>query len=287
MININKFILLTLFLILVLSETQLWKYTFITALLLLIILLSFVKETTNEFYGFLGPLALLLLIPVISSLLNLELNNNYLILRDGYYFIKPLLFILLGSLIYLKIKNLEELLKVFLIASIVITLYKMSQLLFNPQLFLQLDIGSRSERYYNRMAIFAVAIIVYCRASGIQIFNKNIENIILLLSVTSVIISFTRSIYLALFFVLFILFVRNIKVIKLLFYANIFFISLVLFFSSAFLAEDINIIETDNDSSLIGKSLNSLNEVLIRNYSSNAQILTNWRGYEAFLGLQK
>jgi hypothetical protein len=287
MININKLTLLILFLILVLSETPFWKYTIPTALPLLAMLLFFVKEATKEFYSFLAPLALLLLIPMITSLLNLDLDSNYFILRDGYYFIQPLLFILIGSLIYFKIDDLQQLLKTFLIASFVVTIFKMSHLLMNPHLFLSLDIGSRGERYYNRTAILSVAIIVYGKVSDTRILKTSYENIILIFSIITVIISFTRSIYLALFFILFLLFIKNIKAIKLFFYTNIFFVLIILFSSSAFLSQNINIIQTSNDSSLLGKSLNSLNEVLIRSYNSNAEILTNWRGYEAFLGLQK
>jgi len=280
----NSFINIYLALLLLVAQTEISRYVFFLTFPLWLILL-YIKNKVNVFSQT-EPLylILILLIGLCSSIAHLAEYNFYFISRDIIYFIQAPIFIMLGMLLYAYTNNLRVLLKIIVLSSLSITLYNFSELIVNPSIIFQIGIDTRfSINVSNPSSLLTFIIIFYARKYNYKIFKKNYEIIIMLLSLLSISLSFSRTLYLLFIIAISIDYLNKSKLMKKAYYASIILVLFVIFGGSMLSVE----YNTIDDVTLITKFQHSIYEMAVHSYDRLDEINNNWRGFEAYLGLSK
>lgn len=276
---IKKEIFFTVYLSMLLLVSQLFGYVsfFIAAPL-------FIFAYVYKFiYRDISYLYIIFIIGLIAGYINLYEGMYYFYIRDAFYFIQAPLFILLGGYLGYLYKNEKLLIQLIVLTTFIVTVYKLSGLLFNPLLILNIGLEARyTADLWNSMAIITVLVLWSAKKSKLQVFNEHYDNIILYASLVSVVISFSRTNYAVVLIVYFLPLIEKYKWLKKLFILISFFIVFVMF-GGALFQNEVGM----QGFTFLDKTLNSLSEVTVREYNNIYDISHNWRGYEAYLGLEK
>ena len=286
MISLNKKkpLLFYLTVLMILSQTP-WAIAVVFLAIPLLIHLKPTK-TQRDSLAFKKTLFLKLILVVgfISSLFHLLKYDFYYFGRDIMYFIQAPIFIIIGIYLRENIINFKMLLKAILLSSFVVTIYKLIELTLNPALFFQLGLETRYEySLSNSTALLVFTILFYARKSKFKLFKNSIEWLIMSISLFSVAISFSRTSYIILLVILIIPIIRKYKYILKIYWVTVFSV-LFIIFGGLFISFESNALENFTFQS---KMSHSLEEIIVKDYETNFEIMTNWRGYEAFLGLSK
>ena len=280
--KIKNILLTNTLLILILSQTVLAKIVLFFAIPLVFLLkINILNKYALKTILFLN---ILIITGFISGLIHIVKYDYYFFFRDIMYFLQVPFFILIGMYLYSNIKNYLLLLQVIVLSSISVTIFKLFNLFLDPSLFLKLGLVTRYEYdLSNPTALLVFAIILYARKIGYKIFNNYIELLFLYLSLFSIIISFSRTSYVFLLITLIVPFIYRGKKIILLFFSSIIMVLFIIF--GGLISNENTTYSQGN--TFQSKVIHSLDEMVIKNYTSTMEISHNWRGYEAYLGLTK
>jgi len=281
---LKKFILNYVFILLVISQINPFnRYTLFLGLPLLILLVF--KHSKIESAGLkkVTYLFLILFLGAFSGLINLTEHNLYFTLRDIMYFIQAPIFILIGILLYKEIDNLKQLVKIIIISSTVVSVYKLFSLIVNPSLIFHLGLESRYlYDLSNPSALIAFTLLYYFSFYNIQLFSRKIKFLLYVISIISIIVSFSRTLYILFLLIILLKYIMNSKIIFKAYFASVLLVFFLIFGGSLFEKTS-----NYNQSSIIDKMSHSLEEAVIREYKTLVDINNNWRGFEAYMGLKK
>lgn len=220
----------------------------------------------------------------LVGIVHLAEYDLYYFSRDIMYFIQAPIFIIIGFYMSKNIIDFRELIRIVVISSLVITIYKLIELVLNPALLTQLGLETRYEySLSNATALLAFTILFYARICKFKLFENFQEWLMMSISLFSVAISFSRTDYfLLLVMILIPLINKSIYILKI-YWLTVFVVVLIIF-GGFFIKVESSAIEEDTFQSKIN---HSFNEILVQDYETSFEISQNWRGYEAFLGLTK
>ena len=268
----------------IISQIELARFALFVAIPLLVILI--IRHLTINPFGFkkVSLLACIVLLGFLSGLVHLHEYNLYYFTRDIMYFIQALVFIVLGIFLYEEIKDFKKILKIIVLSSFAITLYKLTYIIADPTILLLSFIDIRYEySLSNDMALIALIILFYSRKIKYKLFNSMIDFSIMALSILSIAVSFSRTIYVLVLITLIIPYITKTKILLM---GYVMFTMLILFiiFGGLFINSEAG---GTQGSDFQSKMMHSLEEMTVRDYDNIVEINHNWRGFEAYLGLQK
>lgn len=283
-LNKNNPILWYLFVLMILSQTPWTKAVIFLAIPLLIHLELHKNKKDSLASNKVFLLKLIVFIGFVSGLLHFLEYDLYYFGRDIMYFIQAPVFILMGIYLCKNIQDYKVLIKAIVLSSILITIYKLIELSINPSLIFKLGLVTRYEYdLSNPTALLAFIILFYARKLEIKLFKNFIEWLIMVVSLFSVIISFSRTFYILLLVLIIIFYISKYKLILKIYWFTV-FCALFVVFGGLFL--NVNS-ESSQGSTFQSKMSHSLDEIIVKDYRTSYEINQNWRGYEAFLGLSK
>ncbi|QXV66387.1 hypothetical protein INP83_04705 [Mucilaginibacter sp. 21P] len=224
----------------------------------------------------------ILIIPVVLGMFAGFSNNNYLILKDFYYFMLPVLFILAGILLACHLK-IHEFLKVLVYAGLI------TSLLVTGISVYYIGVGSLTDPYSAHYAVgivgtpgppVALAILLLTKKFNIKLFSRFYFNLFVVVNAFGIYMCASRT-YLIITLCFVMLLVAD--KLKRQWVLPVSFIVVVLV---SFVPLDI-FKPTQSSTSFIDKLLGSFNELSIGNYSTEEDINTKYRGYESFMALNQ
>ncbi|WP_147322011.1 hypothetical protein [Mucilaginibacter conchicola] len=224
----------------------------------------------------------ILIIPVVLGLFAGFSNNNYLILKDFYYFLLPVIFILAGILLACRLE-IGVFLKTLIYAGVLTSLLVTSISVY------YMGMGSLSDPYSAHYAIgivgtpgppIALAALLLTRKFNIKLFSKFYFNLFVAINAFGIYMCASRT-YLIITLCFVMLLVAD--KLKRQWVLPVSFIVIVLI---SLLPLDI-FRPNQSSTSFIDKILGSFNELSIGNYSTEEDINTKYRGYESFMALNQ
>jgi hypothetical protein len=267
-----------------LAQTELSKWVIFLAVPLYVHLELNKSKNDSNLKRILKLLNLILFIGLFSGFLHILNYDLYFFGRDIMYFAQAPIFILLGIYLCRNSSDYHLLLRLTVITSFIITIYKLIELIVNPTLIFQLGLYTRYEYdLSNPTALVAFIILFYARLIKIKLFNRKLENLFLWISLFSVIISFSRTFYVLLLVLILVYFIKKKESVFKLYWGIVIFSLFIIFGGLIFDIESSSL----DESTFKSKVNHSLTEIVVRDYKTQIDILQNWRGYEAFMGLQK
>lgn len=224
----------------------------------------------------------ILIIPVVLGLFAGFSNNSYLILKDFYYFLLPVLFILAGILLACRLP-IDEFLKTLIYAGVLTSVLVTSISVY------YMGIGSLSDPYSAHYAMgivgtpgppIALAALLLTKKFNITLFTRSRFNFFLAINSLGVYMSASRTyVIITLCFMMLLIADRM----KRRWILPLSFIIIIVFSSLP-----IEIFKPNETStSFVDKLLGSFNELSIGNYSTDEDINTKYRGYESFMALNQ
>lgn len=279
---IHNFIIIYTYLLLVISQIPiLSKITiFLTLPFMLFLILRHPKISTFSLKKLL-PFIILILIALFMGLSKINDIEMYYFGRDIMYYFQPLVFIVTGIYLFIEIRDYKKILKILIFSSSIVTLYFLLDLIKNPEILLESSLKIRYEyQISNFSSITTILLLHYSRNLYDQLFNKYIYMFLLFISYLSLVLSFSRTNYLILLIILLFYIFKRKKIIWSMYISAIFIVFIVLFGSNFK-----NIKEGNQGTTFLAKLTNSFNEIYVQDYYTKEDIIQNWRGYEAFLGL--
>jgi hypothetical protein len=205
-------------------------------------------------------------------------NQSLLITKDIFYFLSPILVFAFGQVFALHF-TISEYIKY----SIIISIFLGIVFLFNIDSSAKYESISELKEEQGMPSYFTILALSLCLISiRYKIFplTNKLKIVILFLSLI-VLLAFSRTFILVL--ILLLLFGFN----QLRFNKNFTFKFIAISLVSTFSYLAILDVGTTDRTTFIGKISTSIKEISFSNYSSNADINQNWRGFEAFKGLQQ
>lgn len=204
------------------------------------------------------------------------------IMRDIYIFIVPVVSILLGQLVYKSIRNITEIIKIVIICGIISSYIYMFKYIVNfgfnlAYIFTIRDqIGSIS--YVSMIALVLIIANLKYRLFTFRFKKLMIINVIILF--LNLIICFSRASILFVFILMFFLFdLSKLKKSVKMIITIIAMLSILNVYTFKYPDSNVAI--------FMGKLYNSMDEILIQDYSTEKQINDNWRGYEGYMAMKK
>lgn len=239
------------------------------------ILLFILKKTISK------KLLLILSIPTLLIILGLlSTSTTYIIkdiLRDFVYYIQPILILVSGYFFAYKIRNLEEVIKIFILLGIVFSFFHFIDIALHPEYLTSNDDIFKDRIKSSFVVPLALSLLlINMKYKIIHISSKKNLLFLLILSL-SVFLNFSRTMII----VAAIIYIIGANVIK--FNIKTFIIGLVSTIS-IFAILNFMTISNNGERSLLTKFTHSIEEVTLSNYTSEKDINENWRGYESFRG---
>jgi hypothetical protein len=224
----------------------------------------------------------ILLIPVVLGLFAGFSNDTYLIFKDFYYFLLPVLFILAGILLACRLK-IDEFLKTLVYAGLIISVLVTSISVY------YMGFGSIGDPYSAHYAMgivgspgppLALAILLLAKKFNITLFTRGRFNLFVAINIFGVYMCASRTYLLITLCFMMLLVADKIKRQWIIPVATLIIIIV-------FLLPDDIFRPTGTSTSFTDKILGSFNEVSIGNYNTEEEINTKYRGYESFMALNQ
>ncbi len=208
--------------------------------------------------------------------------NPYFVLRDVFYFFAPIALLLLGFRMGKRAADARPLLNAMLVVFTLVSLYQNRSLLFGGGLG-EFTISARYELGLNSdVATLAFVIVMTSMAFGHALGSPGRTRFLLLINLFFVVASFSRANLGVVVISSSLQFLRR----RWLGFTAVIigFILLVLPLVASMMVVPER--DTSVTESFMQKVAGSLSEIAIRDYDTLAGINTNWRGYEAFMGMK-
>lgn len=221
---------------------------------------------------------------IIIGLLNSLVEDKfdwYYFFRDFFYFLQPVIIVFFGIyLARLNGSNNDYFAKSLVISIFFICMYGFLGFFMNPEIVFNLGLESRySTTIGNVDALFGLLILFNYPN---KLFSGVVTFVLYVVFFVSLILTFSRTYYVVLLFLVFVPYV-NLR------YKNIISMMFLLYvFVNLFIGSVFEVKAADfSDATFISKLSQSFYEILIRDFDYLDEINSNWRGYEAFLGIKK
>lgn len=224
----------------------------------------------------------ILIIPVVFGLFAGFANNSYLILKDFYYFLLPVLFILTGILLACRL-TIDVFLKTLIYAGVV------TSVLVTCISVYYMGFGSLSNPYAAHYAIgivgtpgppVALGALLLTRKFNIKLFTNLRFNLFLAVNALGVYMCASRTYLIIMLCFLLLLIADKIKKQWIL---PVSFVIIIMVFLLPF---DV-FRPTATSNSFLDKLFGSFNELSIGNYNTEEDINMKYRGYESFMALNQ
>ena len=273
MISVNKIIYILICLFLIVNYFLTTEFTFIISFIA--VLVSFWGR------GFTGYHREIITIPalfILLGLINCLGNKSELIFKDFYYFLNPIIVFSFGyiSAYYISITKFFRI--IILLGVFLGLVYILNH---NWSGITSVNAFHQEEGVASYIVIIALVILILKIFKKEYFFPKHVSWIFIAILSITCIIAVSRT-FLLIFIILIITGSGQLKFEKYFVMKFIFFIlsiSIATFFIINFQSAD--------RSSFVGKLLYSANEVSISNYNNLSEINNNWRGFEAYKGLEQ
>ena len=270
------FISVLISLILIFSDLN--KYSSLSVLPISTIIFSNKRYHIKD----LNPFLIILFIGFISSFFS-DNYRNYFFIKDVLFFVQVPILITLGKyigqrpiLFFRVIKMFVLFYVIFITAHLFIIVFSLDEILYNGIEFHD-KFGTNS---VNAVLLFVIT--YFIKKKQKTLFSKNYLKFSILISVIYILISFSRT-KVILLFVIFFIFNSNYSKKNLLFN---FCLITPLFIQLIGLYFNLETVRNDDNNFLI-KTLNSITELQITDLDNQYDITHYWRGFEAFLGIEK
>lgn len=278
----NFFLKLYLIIIFIISISEFSRYNFFLSLPLFIYLFFDRTRFDYQYFKLFNNLFIIAVIGFLSGFINIFGETSFF-LKDLLYFLQPIIFLLIGVFLCNSIYHYVIILKISVFATFIFSIYAIINLINDPSVLLNLNIVTRYENATSNVyAVITLAILLFAKKQKFKLFHHLIEKIIFYISILVVLTSLSRTYYLLLF-VLFLVnnnyFFKKILKYHYFLYVIIFFVLFANLFITYTSVRDEAIIN------FYDKFLSSISEFTIRDYKTSSSQKTNWRGYEAYLGL--
>ena len=276
----DKIITFTIVTSIIFSLSSLNKYS--ASVLLPISLFLFSRK--NNYLKNLNSFYYIILLGLLSSFYS---NNyaNYYFVKDFVFFSQVPIIIILGFYLGKRFNISKRIIKFFVLAYCFTMLKDFIVIIFNLNEFLSDPIIFHNTNKTNGVnAILVLIIILYHKTKKINLFNKFYLNFVILITFSYIIFSFSRTTILISFLII-LIYNIGYKKKKKLFYL-ILLMPIILQFASLAINLD-NFKSDEREITFASKLGNSLNELQIVEFDNQLDISHNWRGFEAFLGIEK
>lgn len=226
---------------------------------------------------------ILLLLPMLFSLFAGINNDVYLSIKDCYYFLMPVLFIVLGFLLSKKISS-ESFLRMIVLLGFATSLMSVSISISKVGFDALLD--PYSARVVGRAEgspapILGSLILLYCNSAPVRIFKRSCTVFFLLINLLGIYMAASRTYWIFLFCVLFVLYIRKLNGIKGSSFLVILFCILV-----SMASIQIGDLMTKSDNTFVNKFMHSFREIDIKDYKSDEDVNMSYRGFESYKGME-
>jgi len=238
-----------------------------------------------------GPLLLIMAVGILSGISNMLNEDFYLYFKDIFYFLNPIILILLGYYVADFSNNVNRVLRVILLFCVVSSLYFNIEYILSIVTNLSLNLEDRyTYEVQAKYPLLGFLIIYASKVSKYDVFSNGITNILFVLFASLIVTSFSRTnILIALIIFSFPFLYRYVSIKVQIFIALSLIISTI-FFSTIF---TLTAPEKFSDS-FVDKVMNSYAEIIVDNKDSGngsemrmSNINNYWRAHEAYLGLSK
>lgn len=221
---------------------------------------------------------------VYSFVLGFAVHSIRNVIRDLYYVLPSVLWLFIGA--QFRAQGKDKFLKTIFLYGASLAILSIIKFIASPQFEMSYIRNVFSIKVYDLGLIFSM-MLYFTVFSKKQFFSKWVDRIILLLMAIQISLSMGRiSILEPIIMILMILLVLFLKSKRKSFIARQFAKIALLFVAVGIFA--VIVIPQDALETLITKTLNSLNEINIKNeYDSLGEISANWRGYEIQMAISK
>lgn len=222
----------------------------------------------------------LLLLPALLGLMAGYQNDNYLILKDFYYFSLPVLFILCGIVLACRME-VAPFLKTIVLAGVLTSVFvTITSVAF-------MGFGALINPYSAHYAIgivgtpappLALACLLLTRKFNIKIYNGQRFNLYTAINVFGIYMFASRTYLVITCCFVVLLFADRIK--------RLWIAPLMLLIIITAVAIPTDAFKVQSSGTFVTKILNSFSEVSIGEYKTEQDINTKYRGYESFMAIQ-
>lgn len=257
----------------------------ITALMMFVLVCVIFDPHGKVNLNFLSTVAPVLLIIIIGfhGIIN---NQAYNFFKDIWYICNPIVALAVGYVLMQNIQSLKTLFKIIIIASCISALVHLSNFVINPDLLKENyeTVRETAGRGY-LIVSFGLAVAVSSQFLSIDIYkNKKLIKVMVFIMTISFILFYSRALWICFLLLLASLFGLWGHLSKKMIILSV--IIICISFVSYSVSKNISF--KGDDHSFVEKSLYSLQEVLIKDFSDMGctEIGLRWRGYESYKGLQ-
>lgn len=238
--------------------------------------ITFGMKIPRGIWRVIWPITIMILLGFIGSINN-DIDH---VIKDFWYFGKLILVIIFGYLAMWKINDIKAVLRIFVLSGFILSIYYLIKLgidfyLFNePIQIIQKKIGSG---YF--ISVIAMAILFGYLKYNFNLFQfRTLSYVILMVCFMSIILSFSRTLWLTLLII--ILISKKIKILNI-----IGLLILLVFFIGTGITTNLGNLEGEFGA-MIAKISRSINEIMIIDYSDMERINIYWRSVETYQGLK-
>ena len=235
------------------------------------------------------PIAVMMLLGLIGSFVtessNREIND---VIKDSWYFGKAILTVLFGYLVMWRIRDIRMVLRLFVLAAVIVSGLHLISIAMDPSVLREpIDLIRETMGVGYMISALGVIIILTTRNYQLNLLpfrSKLFLNSGLILCLLSVVISFSRTLWVCTFiFVMLLLYKSKSKKLGRLALAGL--VVTVLLFSVSGLTSTLQSRE-DAFGSMMAKITSSIEEITISDYEGMAPINLHWRGFESYQAFQ-
>lgn len=265
---------------------------YITGLMLIISVLAIIYSLVREKKLFISKeLILISSIPLLAfislwfSLFLFSEGNIYNILKDVMYFVQAPIYFYFGYItIRTKKYDINEVLKVIVLAITLLSFVNILKMPFQLSSLSLIGVYSRVNfEFDNEFSIFVILILRCLKFPNDSLFTKKIDTLFLIVALISLGLSFSRTNFVVALLIYFVPYLEKIYLSRKLMALFLFFV-VVNIFGGQFI--DIEISDLENVT-FVEKVKHSFSEVIVRKLDTSKEISDNWRGYEAYMGVEK
>lgn len=265
---------------------------YITGLMLIISVLAIIYSLVREKKLFISKeLILISSIPLLAflslwfSLFLFGEGNIYNILKDVMYFIQAPIYFYFGYItIRTKKNDINEVLKVVVLAITLLSFVNILKMPFQLSSLSLIGVYSRVNfEFDNEFSIFVILILRCLKFSNSSLFTKKIDTLFLIVALISLGLSFSRTNFVVALLIYFVPYLDKFYLLRKLMALFLFFV-VVNIFGGQLIDTEVSDLESVT---FVDKVKHSFSEVIVRKLDTSKDISDNWRGYEAYMGVEK
>lgn len=213
-------------------------------------------------------------------------HEMYDVMKDGWYFLNPVLILLSGFFVMYETRELNGILKIIVAIGAVLAIVHVGRAIVHPASIFETTTKLYRQEVGEGSAItmLGLVILLFSHASDLQNKSRPKATLYLIMtaaSVMSVLLSLSRSMWFS-----FIIFSITLKG---WFSKRLLAVLLIFVFVSTALVSGNYILphQAHGKQTILVRLANSINETIMSDYSSRSDINEYWRGYESYMGFKQ